>query len=117
MDLQQFNQLVVHMQSSDNTERSEAEKIYTEMELAPKASLLFSLYCTADAPVELINTVMVESDSRLRKKLLAVVAEVARNTVDEDTGKQNWAEVLQFLEHCMASENVTEVEFVAVLLE
>ncbi|KAK6059143.1 hypothetical protein COOONC_03231 [Cooperia oncophora] len=66
---------------------------------------------------QLINTVMAESDSRLRKKLLAVVAEVARNTVDEDTGKQNWAEVLQFLEHCMASENVSEVELVAILLE
>ncbi|VDO65085.1 unnamed protein product [Haemonchus placei] len=139
------------MQSSDNAERSGAEKIYSEMELARKASLLFSLYCTADAPIEsrlmclvllrrllssnweqlwqdlgteqksftdqLINSVMAESDSRLRKKLLSVVAEVARNTVDEDTGKQNWAEVLQFLEHCMASENITEVEFVAILLE
>ncbi|KAK5971826.1 Importin-5 [Trichostrongylus colubriformis] len=151
MDLQQFNQLVVHMQSSDNEERSEAEKIYSNMDSAVKASLLFSLYCTADAPFEsrlmclvllrrllsskwdqlwqdlgsqqksftdqLINTVMVETDTRLRKKLLAVVAEVARNTVDEDTGKQNWAEVLQFLEHCMASENISENEFVAVLLE
>ncbi|VDL71807.1 unnamed protein product [Nippostrongylus brasiliensis] len=52
MDLQQFNQLIVHMQSSDNTERSDAEKVYSEVALAPKASLLFSLYCTADAPFE-----------------------------------------------------------------
>lgn len=36
---------------------------------------------------------------------------------DEDTGKQKWSEVIQFLEHCMASENLVEVEFVATLLE
>ncbi|KJH43174.1 HEAT repeat protein, partial [Dictyocaulus viviparus] len=151
MDLQGFNQLVVQMQSPDNEKRSEAEKLYQEMELAPKASLLFSLYCTTDAPNEsrvmclvllrrllgsywekfwqdlgsnqksftdqLINMVMVESDDRLRRKLLAVVAEVARNTVDEDTGKQNWFELMQFLEHCMSSNDINEVEFIAVLLE
>ncbi|VDP50125.1 unnamed protein product [Heligmosomoides polygyrus] len=151
MDLQRFNQLIVHMQASDNEERSDAERIYSELDLAPKASLLFSLYCTADAPLEsrlmclvllrrllssnwdelwhdlgdqqksftdqLINTVMAEADARLRRKLLSVIAEVARNTVDEDTGKQKWSEVIQFLEHCMASENLVEVEFVATLLE
>lgn len=52
MDLQRFNQLIVHMQASDNEERSDAERIYSELDLAPKASLLFSLYCTADAPLE-----------------------------------------------------------------
>ncbi|WKY14632.1 hypothetical protein Q1695_000287 [Nippostrongylus brasiliensis] len=151
MDLQQFNQLIVHMQSSDNTERSDAEKVYSEVALAPKASLLFSLYCTADAPFEsrlmslvllrrllstdwdqlwedlgtekktftdqLVNTVMAETDARLRKKLLAVIAEVARNTIDEETCKQKWAELLHFMEHCMGSENVHEVEFVSTLLE
>lgn len=149
--MQRFNQLIVHMQASDNEERSDAERIYSELDLAPKASLLFSLYCTADAPLEsrlmclvllrrllssnwdelwhdlgdqqksftdqLINTVMAEADARLRRKLLSVIAEVARNTVDEDTGKQKWSEVIQFLEHCMASENLVEVEFVATLLE
>ncbi|VDM53893.1 unnamed protein product [Angiostrongylus costaricensis] len=155
MDLQCFHQVILHMQSANNAERDEAEDVYNKMELAPKASLLFSLYCTADAPFEvplqsrtmclillrrllsncwtklwedlganqksftdqLINMVMTEPDGRLRRKLLAVVSEAARYTVDDETGKQKWVELIQFLEHCMSSDNVTEIEYIVILLE
>ncbi|KAJ1361139.1 hypothetical protein KIN20_020327 [Parelaphostrongylus tenuis] len=151
MDLQTFHRLIVQMQSANNTERDEAEKMYSELGLSSKASLLFSFYCTTDAPFEsramclvllrrllasdwerlwqdlgenqksftdqLINMLMTERDNRLRKKLLTVVAEAARNTVDDETGKQKWVELIQFLEHCLSSDNITEVEYVVVLLE
>lgn len=54
MDLQTFHRLIVQMQSANNKEREEAEKMYCKLGLASKASLLFSFYCTTDAPFEVM---------------------------------------------------------------
>ncbi|PAV56029.1 hypothetical protein WR25_06488 isoform D [Diploscapter pachys] len=41
----------------------------------------------------------------LRKKVTDVVAEIARNTIDEETAKQTWTDVLTFLDHCNKSDS------------
>ncbi|KAI6241894.1 Importin-5 [Aphelenchoides fujianensis] len=40
----------------------------------------------------------------LRKRLADVIAEIARNTINETTAKQEWTGVMQFLELCATSE-------------
>lgn len=81
---------------------------------------------------QLLKCTTEERDGGLRKKLGDVVAEIARNTIskieellkhadlrilDEDTGKQEWAGVLQYLAHCCRSEDASHRETGMLLIE
>ncbi|EYC34468.1 hypothetical protein Y032_0001g430 [Ancylostoma ceylanicum] len=58
-----------------------------------------------------------ERDNGFRKKMLMVIAEMARNTIDEDTGKQKWLGVIGLLNHCMSSKKAEDLICVASILE
>ncbi|RCN41577.1 hypothetical protein ANCCAN_12479 [Ancylostoma caninum] len=169
MDLNQFNELITRMQSSDNEQRTQAETIYHEIEIRTLTLLLYSLYVQQDATPEITrfrwsvlgNNVILafqnrlmslvllrrliqnqwdefkeglgdnleifldqilrgfndESDNGFRKKMLMVIAEMARNTIDEDTGKQKWLGVIGLLNHCMSSKKAEDLICVASILE
>lgn len=67
---------------------------------------------------EFIRYLSAEQQPILKKRLTDILAELARNTIgcfsflffkfyftDEDTGKQRWTGVMQFLELCATSED------------
>ncbi|KHJ95673.1 HEAT repeat protein [Oesophagostomum dentatum] len=49
--------------------------------------------------------------------MIMVIAEVARNTIDDDTGKQKWIGIFQLLKHCMGSDKAEDLLCVALVLE
>lgn len=55
MDLNQFNELITRMQSSDNEQRTQAEAIYHEIEIRTLTLSLYSLYVQQDAAPEVGN--------------------------------------------------------------
>ncbi|TKR81890.1 hypothetical protein L596_015690 [Steinernema carpocapsae] len=67
--------------------------------------------------IKIIESSMHEKQPVLRKRLADVVAEIARNTIDDNTGKQTWNGVIQFLEFCMSVNSVELREFAMQLLE
>uniref|UniRef100_A0A0N5AHD8 Importin N-terminal domain-containing protein n=1 Tax=Syphacia muris TaxID=451379 RepID=A0A0N5AHD8_9BILA len=66
---------------------------------------------------QLLKSAAEEQDSLLRKRLADVIAEVARYTVDENSGRQTWTGVLQFLELCTSSEVPALRETGMILIE
>nr|CAD2144527.1 unnamed protein product [Meloidogyne enterolobii] len=54
---------------------------------------------------EFIRYLSAEQQPVLKKRLTDILAELARNTIDENTGKQCWTGVMQFLELCATSED------------
>uniref|UniRef100_A0A1I7YJ02 Importin-5 n=1 Tax=Steinernema glaseri TaxID=37863 RepID=A0A1I7YJ02_9BILA len=66
---------------------------------------------------QILEASMKETSAVMRKRLADVVAEVARSTIDENTGKQHWAGVIQFLEHCCTADSTELREFGMQLLE
>merc|ERR1719244_1363407 len=52
-------------------------------------------------------------DDKLRKKIADVVAELARNLVDND-GRQTWSEVLEFLHKCICAEQCPGLRYTAL---
>lgn len=66
---------------------------------------------------QLLKSASEEENAMLRKRLADVIAEVARSTIDAETGAQTWAGVLQFLEMCTTSENAVHRETGMMLIE
>ncbi|VDK48515.1 unnamed protein product, partial [Cylicostephanus goldi] len=72
---------------------------------------------------QLLHGFANETDFGFRKKMLMVIAEVARNTIgikqtsNEDTGKQKWLGIIQLLKHCMGSDKSEDLLCVALVLE
>lgn len=66
---------------------------------------------------QLLKSASEEQHSLLRKRLADVIAEVARSTIDANSGRQTWAGVLQFLEMCTTSENAKLRETGMILIE
>uniref|UniRef100_A0A674HVH8 Importin 5 n=1 Tax=Taeniopygia guttata TaxID=59729 RepID=A0A674HVH8_TAEGU len=54
---------------------------------------------------ELLLLIQLEMQSTMRKKICDIVAELARNLIDED-GNNQWPEVLKFLFDSVSSQNV-----------
>ncbi|KAJ7419220.1 Importin-5 [Pitangus sulphuratus] len=54
---------------------------------------------------ELLLFIQIEVQSTMRKKICDIVAELARNLIDED-GNNQWPEVLKFLFDSVSSQNV-----------
>lgn len=59
------------------------QKSFTDQVYRNHCCELVHTFTSSPLVVKLINTVMAEADARLRRKLLSVIAEVARNTVGE----------------------------------
>ncbi|KAI6211224.1 Importin-5 [Aphelenchoides besseyi] len=53
----------------------------------------------------------------LRKRLADIIAEIARNTINDSTAKQEWAGVMQFLELCATTEKPALREIGMQLIE
>ncbi|CAD5228158.1 unnamed protein product [Bursaphelenchus okinawaensis] len=51
-----------------------------------------------------IDFITQEQAPILRKRLTDIVAEISRNTINEDSGKQEWTGVMQLIEHCATSD-------------
>ncbi len=66
---------------------------------------------------ELLALLQAETDEHLRRKICDVVAEVARNHLDDDTGDQKWATILQFLTHCLQTTDAKMREIALNLFE
>ncbi|VDK72111.1 unnamed protein product [Litomosoides sigmodontis] len=66
---------------------------------------------------QLLKSATEEQNAVLRKRLTDVIAEVARSTIDSETGRQTWSGVIQFLELCASSDDAVLRETGMVLLE
>uniref|UniRef100_A0A914ZIN3 Importin N-terminal domain-containing protein n=9 Tax=Parascaris univalens TaxID=6257 RepID=A0A914ZIN3_PARUN len=66
---------------------------------------------------QLLKSASEEQSAMLRKRLADVIAEVARSTIDTESGRQTWAGVLQFLEMCTTSDSATHRETGMMLIE
>lgn len=66
---------------------------------------------------QLLKCASEEQNPLLRKRLADVIAEVARCTIDADTGRQTWTGVMQFLELCTTSDNAKLRETGMMLIE
>lgn len=66
---------------------------------------------------EFLRCISTEMQPILRKRLTDLLAELARNTIDDQTGKQTWTGVMQFLEICATSEDATFRETGMSLIE
>ncbi|CAI4225451.1 unnamed protein product [Auanema sp. JU1783] len=64
---------------------------------------------------EVLNASMKETVVSLRKKLSDVIAELAREMIDEESGAQKWPAVITYIDHCSKSEDV-ELKLSAMLL-
>ncbi|CAD5235672.1 unnamed protein product [Bursaphelenchus xylophilus] len=53
---------------------------------------------------QFITFITQEDTPVLRKRLTDIVAEISRNTINEDTAKQEWTGVMQLIEHCATSD-------------
>ncbi|GMR32385.1 hypothetical protein PMAYCL1PPCAC_02580 [Pristionchus mayeri] len=62
---------------------------------------------------ELIAAAQTETSDNVRKKLTDLIAEVARNRIDDNTGAQTWVEMPKFIEHC-ASSDITPLKLMAL---
>uniref|UniRef100_A0A914UJU1 TOG domain-containing protein n=1 Tax=Plectus sambesii TaxID=2011161 RepID=A0A914UJU1_9BILA len=58
-----------------------------------------------------------EPTALLRKRLADVIAEVARNTIDEETGRQTWQGVIKFVEMCATANDAPLRETGMILIE
>ncbi|VDN02262.1 unnamed protein product [Thelazia callipaeda] len=66
---------------------------------------------------QLLKLATEEQNHVLRKRVIDVIAELARSTIDSETGIQNWSGVIQFLELCASSNNATLRETGMILFE
>ncbi|VDN39961.1 unnamed protein product [Gongylonema pulchrum] len=66
---------------------------------------------------QILKSTTEEQTAVLRKRLTDVIAEVARCTLDSETGRQNWPGVIQFLVLCTSSESAVLRETGMILLE
>uniref|UniRef100_A0A914HGN0 TOG domain-containing protein n=1 Tax=Globodera rostochiensis TaxID=31243 RepID=A0A914HGN0_GLORO len=66
---------------------------------------------------EFIRCMNVETQPVLRKRLTDLLAELARNSIDDKSGKQTWAGVMQFLDMCATSDNAAFREAGMSLIE
>ncbi|MFH4978712.1 hypothetical protein AB6A40_005421 [Gnathostoma spinigerum] len=66
---------------------------------------------------QLLKCAADESNTTLRKRLADIIAEVARCTIDEQSGRQTWSGVLQFLEMCTQSDTPAHRETGMILIE
>ncbi|KAK6112808.1 HEAT repeats family protein [Brugia pahangi] len=66
---------------------------------------------------QLLKSATEEQNAVLRKRLTDVIAEVARSTIETETGRQSWSGVIQFLELCASSDVAMLRETGMILLE
>ncbi|VDN60043.1 unnamed protein product [Dracunculus medinensis] len=66
---------------------------------------------------QLLKLATEETHSVLRKRLCDVIAEVARASIDNESGRQKWQGVLRFLEICTTSSSATLQETGMMLIE
>ncbi|KAI1730971.1 HEAT-like repeat domain-containing protein [Ditylenchus destructor] len=66
---------------------------------------------------QVLKSVGTETEPILKKRLTDILAELARNTINDDSGKQEWTGVLQFLEMCATSEDAGARETAMSLIE
>ncbi|KAL3083321.1 hypothetical protein niasHS_011123 [Heterodera schachtii] len=66
---------------------------------------------------EFIVCINGETEPVLRKRLTDLLAELARNSIDDKTGKQTWTGIMQFLDMCATSDNPTFREAGMSLIE
>uniref|UniRef100_A0A915D2E4 TOG domain-containing protein n=1 Tax=Ditylenchus dipsaci TaxID=166011 RepID=A0A915D2E4_9BILA len=66
---------------------------------------------------QVLKCMGTETEPILKKRLTDVLAEMARNTINDDSGKQEWTGVLQFLEVCATSAEAGSREISMSLIE
>ncbi|GMT04468.1 hypothetical protein PENTCL1PPCAC_26642 [Pristionchus entomophagus] len=150
--LEAFHGLLTAMLSTENEQRSAAEKQYEDIPQDQKPSLLFQIYRLpgvaeehrslalvllrrllsnnweeivptwgnenlAQFCNELIGAAQTEASDNVRKKLTDLMAEVARNRIDDNTGAQTWTEMAQFIQHCASSESTPLKQMALSIIE
>ncbi|GAB0179247.1 importin-5 [Grus japonensis] len=110
---QQFYLLLGNLLSPDNAVRKQAEaRQMAAVLLRRLLSSAFEEVYPALSPDDqtsiksgLLLIIQLETQSSMRKKICDIVAELARNLIDED-GNNQWPEVLKFLFDSVSSQNV-----------
>ncbi|KAG8137568.1 hypothetical protein E2320_004795 [Naja naja] len=110
---QQFYLLLGNLLSPDNVVRKQAEARQMAAVLLRRllSASFEEVYPTLPSEVqtaiksELLVIIQLETQSSMRRKICDIVAELARNLIDED-GNNQWPEGLKFLFDSVSSQNV-----------
>ncbi|CAD6187749.1 unnamed protein product [Caenorhabditis auriculariae] len=65
---------------------------------------------------KVLELVIQPNDLQIRKRLAEVVAEIASNLIEDETGKQQWGDLLAFMDHCVSTENDVPLLYVGLLI-